>query len=236
MVRTATALAGCLFVGTSFAGTITPGSTQITMTGTDGTSDWMLTPTTNYDASGDFSWQTADQDAGTFSVNNLQISGNVDPVISVSFDLTNNTAFDQSYVFTFTLPVPAVGPATLNGGSTSISTTDTNGGGVTVSTPTGVFYTALIDGVAYETIDLLNPDLVAGEFLSTGASDAFGQPIPSQVGPPVATSIGLQYELTLTAGDSVGITGVYVVEQVPEPGSLALLGVAGLMGARRRRG
>ena len=49
----------------------------------------------------------------------------------------------------------------------------------------------------------------------------------------VATSIGVNLNFTLSPGETLGITGNFTI--APAPGALALLGIAGLAGRRRRR-
>jgi MYXO-CTERM domain-containing protein len=51
----------------------------------------------------------------------------------------------------------------------------------------------------------------------------------------VAATIGIQLDFILSAGDSVAITSYFQVDPVPAPAGLALLGLAGLGGRRRRR-
>lgn len=245
MARSTTAcLLAALISTSSYAGTVPPGLTRLDLFGTDGTNEWRMNPgNVPFDSNGDFEWGRSlpEQVNPRFTVSDIVIEGNIDPILNVSFSVTNNTAVTQSYLFAFGLPiVPGlVTPASINGGSASLSLTDGTGDGATASNlvpATDAFYTALLDGVDYETIDLLDPALTAGSFGSNNRAGSFGDPIPSQIGPSVNNSIGLRFEFTLTPGDSAGVSGVLVVEPVPEPGSLALFAVgAGLMVRRRRR-
>jgi hypothetical protein len=62
------------------------------------------------------------------------------------------------------------------------------------------------------------------------------QAISDNIDPGVIGStseIGIRVNFSLTPGDSVTVTGVFGV--IPAPGALALLGIAGLAGSRRRR-
>ncbi|MBX2850534.1 MAG: PEP-CTERM sorting domain-containing protein [Phycisphaeraceae bacterium] len=176
---------------------------------------------------------------------NMLFEGNVDPVLAVNFSLINNTGSTQNYVLTFSLPVGVNGPFTLNGGSTGVTVTDINGDGATVDVSAGgipgsltpnSFYTAGIDGTDLPggSIGLGGP-LSAGAFLTSTTSGTFGPPIPSLAGPQADESIDIRYEFSLTAGDRIGVTGVYVVEPVPEPGAIVLMAAGSFLILRRRR-
>ncbi len=167
-----------------------------------------------------------------------------DPIVSGITAITNNGATDQQITLMFTLPItPAIPGGTVIGGSIQGGLTDTNGGGATLSAPTGSsFYTALIDGVAVQTL-YDDPTSFAVPGTNPFGSEnvpalQFGTPIPSLAGPPALTSIGIKLDFILSAGDSASFTSVFVVEPsvVPVPAAVWLFGSAlGLLGWVRRR-
>ena len=170
----------------------------------------------------------------------LDLSIDNDPVVSGGVAVENNTPGNQIFTLIFTLPVDPIPIGTLTGGSVAGGVTDNSGNGATLSTIAGsAFYTALIDNVVYQTLLAHNTSVSAGPFDGADLTPAsFGNPIPSQLGPAVLTSIGLKYEFNLTGnGDAASFTGVFVVEPVPEPATALMvgLGLVGLAAVRRRQ-
>jgi MYXO-CTERM domain-containing protein len=167
---------------------------------------------------------------------------NPDPSVSNTIGVHNDTAVVKTYIFTVFFPIAPIPGGSLMDGSVSGSVQDFSGDGfaeMTTSGPTPI-YTGLIDGLPVPASFLLPaafataPVPFAGGFSFFGSS--FGLPLPPSVpGPAVAASIGIQLMFTLTPGDDVAITSGFFVEPVPAPAGLALLGLAGLLGSRRRR-
>jgi hypothetical protein len=169
------------------------------------------------------------------------VSADPDPIVTSNLVVTNVSAVPQTFTSLVVLPITAIPGATLIGGSISGSVTDGNGGGTGASLDTvagSALYTALIDGVVADTL-YAHPfsATVVGNFQSTDIPDAdFGTPIPSQAGPAALTDIAIQLKFKLSPGDSASFTSVFVVEPVPEPTAITLLGLGGLaLLARRRR-
>jgi hypothetical protein len=160
-----------------------------------------------------------------------------DPFVTNNISIINPLPFAQTYTITVTLPITAFPYDATIASSVGVTVTDTIGGSVSASsvTPAGI-YSGQVNGVTILTL-LPDPTTVscAGAGCSTTTSDNTALPqLPA--GPGVATSIGIQLKFTLSAFDQVGITSRFEIINVPEPTSLALLGVglAVLVIARRR--
>jgi hypothetical protein len=153
-----------------------------------------------------------------------------DPFIDGIFAVTNNSAATQTYTVIFTLPItPQILPSSLAGASV-IGNLTVNGDGGTLGHNAGLpMFTAILDGVPYDTL-LPSPSGVSILFGSgSTGSDSFGLPGLTQPGPPVLNSMAIQLTFTLTPGDSASFTSRFEVIPIPEPVTALMLG-GGLIG------
>lgn len=166
------------------------------------------------------------------------LNAKADPFVSGNIVLVNTGLVTQTYSLTITLPInPAVAPGSLIGGSVGGSLTTDFDGGTLSGIGNNPVWEALIDGQVVKGLLGGNPFSVSNPgFGSAGIGpEAFGIPIPSEAGPSAFQSIGIRFTFSLTPGDQVSFSSVFVVQAVPAPAGLALLGLAGFAGGRRRR-
>lgn len=157
-----------------------------------------------------------------------------DPLVAGAFAAANNSVSDLIFTITFTSPInPAITPSTLYGGSMSGSYTDTGkDGSILVSTVSpDPLYQGMIDGVD---IFSIYPHLSSWTALNFGSGNiAADGDLTNNVGPQALSTISLEYKFLLSAGDSATMNGVF--EVVPEPATLSILGLGGLLMLRKKK-
>lgn len=166
-------------------------------------------------------------------LDSLAFAYDPDPFVSGGLSVYNPSGVTQTYTFTFTSPVsPALVPNSLYGGSMSGSITAGTSTPATVSTAANTpLYWGMIDGT---------PVLpIYSDPASWTVSVPFGSGnIPAvtiattNIGPQVLNDISLQFKFTLTPDDIVTMNGIF--EVIPEPATLALLGLGSLLLRKRR--
>lgn len=168
------------------------------------------------------------------------VTADVDPFVNGFFSIQNNSSITQTYTFTVTLPIaPPVVPVSSVGGSIGVTVTDANGdGAATLGSGAGWLFNAANDGTT--TLQLLGPGFALNAPVAGGSATASGSAgLPGGTIASIAANgaISITHTFTLTPGDAVGLTSFYLVNPVPEPGTLALFGAGalGLLALGRRR-
>jgi hypothetical protein len=167
------------------------------------------------------------------------INTNEDPIVSANITWVNNTAFTQLVTIVFNLNIAPLGPGTLLGGSASAGVTGDADGGLLSTWGGEALWTALADGNEVAGGALHDPVLLTpGAFNSanTGFASFGDNPfIPAMPYGAINSSIGIKLQFAVGAGDQISYTSVFVAKAIPAPAGLALLGLGGLIGRRRRQ-
>jgi hypothetical protein len=160
-----------------------------------------------------------------------------DPFVSSFFTIQNLTGVLQPFSITTTLPsIPVGNPSSMNGSTVGTvgdgdGVLDQFGNGASIRTIAGApYYQALVDGVGVRS---LYPD-AQFQFAPQGqVAGIAAQNFPNEAGPGVLANIGIRNRFELTPGDNASFTSTFFI--IPAPSGVALLGLAGLAAARRRR-
>jgi hypothetical protein len=168
--------------------------------------------------------------------NNARVRCIEDPVVQLNFSVSSGTLDTTFTISSPLLSFPTLDPA-VGRASAGVSVTDTDGNGATMSPDMQPgLYTAQYNGlVPTGTLfaDLLTGPVAAGAFDSATDSDSSpGGGAFAPIGNPVS-DMSSRFRFTLTANDEASGTSTY--EIVPAPGTLALLGLGGVLAGRRRR-
>jgi MYXO-CTERM domain-containing protein len=198
------------------------------------------------DHAGTYQWQLpqsmalrSDSGVPIAMLNQAVIVGHNDPSVNLSFNV-----FSGAIETTFTITSATVSFASITGAegrtSASVSITDLNGDGVTMHNSGGnpgafsAFYNGAPPGgtVFHDLFSSPITTPIAGNTM-TSAEDFPGGGSFANISGAV-TSISSRFQFTLSPNDMASGTSVFTVQQVPTPGAMALLGLGGLIAARRR--
>lgn len=162
------------------------------------------------------------------TIGSLALAYDVDPSVAANFNVTAgalNTTFNVTSSNLVVAPGLYLGQA-----SAGVTLQDNDGDGATmgISSNPGGLYSAKYNAGAFVFANLLGAYAVApfdnqAQNQNTGGFAANG----------FVTDISAEFNFSLSAGDTATGTSIYTV--IPAPGSVALLGIGGLLVARRRR-
>jgi hypothetical protein len=165
----------------------------------------------------------------------LDLTYDLDPYVLGGLSVTNNAAFTQSFMFTFSAPVsPALTPASNYSGSVSGSYTVDGTAGSVTTTGMMPLYMGRIDGAD---ILPLYPAMQSWGSAAGESGSILAEEIPylSATGPAVLSDIEIIIRFTLTPGETATLNGNFFVEPIPEPATMALLGLGAVLLGRRKR-
>ncbi len=157
---------------------------------------------------------------------------NADPFVTANLSVTNTSAITQTFSILMSLPIaPALGSPTQLSGSIAGNLTDNpplTGASMGVPGAGDSLYTGYIDGNVAAT---LGTDF---SFSTTGGLASITPlSFTDNNGPAAGSTIAVEIQFTLSAGDSANLTAIF--EVVPGPGALSAFAVMGLVVGRRRR-
>jgi MYXO-CTERM domain-containing protein len=153
----------------------------------------------------------------------------------LDFGLVNNTGGTETFTVFAGVPILQALAATSVSGSVEGGLTDSDfaNGATLTSVGTDPIYEGLVDGSS--ALELLT----GGFSTSVGFGSTTIGPVNGAAGGPAIamTDLGIVITFTLTNGDSANFTADFTIDgtKVPAPSALALLGLAGIAGTRRRR-
>jgi hypothetical protein len=154
-----------------------------------------------------------------------------DPVINLNFLVIAGNADTTFTITSALLSFPAM-PGAVATASAQIGSTDLDGNGVTV---TGQ-YAGNTKGYRADYNGLVPGGTNFAELVDNQAGAAFTSNIRSETRPQAGignvVDMSSQFQFTVSANDQASGTSIYVV--TPEPASLALLALGGLVALRRR--
>ncbi len=157
-------------------------------------------------------------------------------VVSFTQVFRNTTTATKAYEYSMTVPITGSFDASLMSGIVTASLVDLNGNGAFVRTVgDSALYTAFVDDTAVQT--LWNPgwSFSVGNYLGGDAAPARFDDMPVIVATEADGIMKVTIRFELSARDMVTIGANFQLTQVPAPGAVALLAIAGFA-SRRRRG
>jgi len=156
-------------------------------------------------------------DTGDGLITIEEIEFDPDPTVFFSTIVENNTASPQTYTLYFDQPAYLTSSSSTTYGSVTVSLLDIAGNGSSLTDNGTSIYKAFIDGTQAGT--LMDPAYSLGT--PPGTVDSGSEWFLGSYPAGVTSSIGIQIEFTLSAGDRATVQSRFDV--IPEPASMVLL-------------
>ena len=166
-------------------------------------------------------------------------SGASAALVTISKIVTNNTATTQSYEFSEQIVISQAISDVKAFGSVSMTVTDFNRNGATVTSDAGNFYSGLINGTKVHSFMPGNSpasySLTAASRGQAAMTAEFGNPTPIAIGKNLIVNdiLEVRFNFTLSAGDQMAFTGAFNL--IPAPSAAALMLRSPSCGGRHRR-
>jgi MYXO-CTERM domain-containing protein len=154
--------------------------------------------------------------------------------VFLTFGLTNNTGGPEVFTVIADLPLLQTLLNPTVSGDVEGSLADSNFDGFSLLADDGTpIYQGSLDGVVQLSL-MTNPFSFSAPAFGSAPFGPFAGGGPGVPG-SYDTSIKIAITFELSDGDSVSFTANFSAKSTPAPGALALIGLAGLVGGRRRR-
>ncbi len=163
------------------------------------------------------------------TINSISAEYVEDPMIFFNFGVSTGGVATNISVSSATLVFPTLLNPTGYASSGMTLTDNNSGGGASVGANLGGFsYNAIYNGASLFAAQQGSFNVATSNGTNTQNANDLGIVVPGFVG-----SMQASWGFQVSADDSVGVTSTWVL--IPAPGSLAMIGLAGLTMARRRR-
>lgn len=175
-----------------------------------------------------------------FALYAMDTSATARQVIGGMISVINTSSSVQTFTIDISASTIAGGASSVVGGSMSGALADNFGDGAMfeIGGTVGGWAGSIRNGASSTQVgSLFSAPLqaIANPFQTAQISgQSFGLPGPSQAAIAMGDAATIRLTFRLGSNDKVDLSTAFVVQQVPAPGALALLAVAGLQGRRRR--
>lgn len=189
---------------------------------------------------GHYGWALqAPRTLGDASIETLKVDFDSDPQVDLEFAITNDSLTNDIYFEISTARIAFAGIPNPEAAALASVTLTQGAGSAPGATITGGFPGGALYQARYSTDGIMNTaDVFAAlvSSFSTDLSDARTDMSPlsgMSVIPATVYMMETEFKFTLSAGDQASGTSTFLI--TPEPASLALMGLAGLLLIRGRR-